>query len=84
MTTGAVSEKWVDLRYVSEESLTVIDGLNMRLKEKEKSRRNLISVLMTWMGYHLLRWAKLGMLIGLFLIGKAMAKGKKLVGLWFD
>lgn len=35
LTTGAFSEKWVDLSYISEESLTVIDGLNMGLKEKE-------------------------------------------------
>lgn len=42
LTTGAVSEKWVDLRYISEESLTVIDGLNIGLKEKEIKGESII------------------------------------------
>lgn len=47
LTTNVVSEKRVDLRYVLGESLTVVDGWDLGVKEEEKSNRNLIYELMT-------------------------------------
>lgn len=60
LTTTVVSETWIDIRYILEESLTVIDGLNTGVKEKEKSRRNHTYQLITWKRCHLLRWRNLG------------------------